>query len=356
MNYFHFCWRKLCLGFLLLLLPIGCGVKASPIVPRSPVPQTIKDLAIFSRGGTIALQWSVPQKNTDGKKLTNLAGFHIWRRFIPNEEKDCPTCKPDFELLVELDYQLPQKETKELKMPYWDSEIEKEGTYSYYVSSYTSAWVESMGSNIVELMWAPPLPPPVAFKAFPGDRVVDLSWEVSPSLAGEEGFGGVNIYRRGVDEGYDFIPLNQTPLLQNKFQDIAVTNGEKYFYVIRSLKKIKGGIIEGKDFPEIEVIPEDLTPPATPYSTMAFQSPEGVVIIWEPNLDSDLEGYYVYRRLGDEAKPTRVSPLIEQKTMYLDKTFSLGLTYYYSVTAIDQSPRHNESDFSQELKVVTGKP
>jgi fibronectin type 3 domain-containing protein len=89
---------------------------------------------------------------------------------------------------------------------------------------------------------------------------------------------------------------------------------------------------------------------------MAFQSPEGIVITWEPNIDSDLEGYYVYRRGENEAHPTRVSPLIKQETMYLDKTFASGLTYYYSVTAIDQSPRHNESDFSQELKVATRKP
>jgi hypothetical protein len=39
--------------------------------------------------------------------------------------------------------------------------------------------------------------------------------------------------------------------------------------------------------------------------------------------------------------------------MYLDRTFSPGLTYYYSVTAVDRSLRHNESDFSQEMKVVT---
>jgi fibronectin type 3 domain-containing protein len=89
---------------------------------------------------------------------------------------------------------------------------------------------------------------------------------------------------------------------------------------------------------------------------MAFQSPEGIVITWEPNIDSDLEGYYVYRRGENEAHPTRVSPLIKQETMYLDKTFASGFTYYYSVTAIDQSPRHNESDFSQELKVATRKP
>ena len=75
----------------------------------------------------------------------------------------------------------------EEKMAYWDSQVEKEGTYSYYVSSYTTVWVESTGSNVLDLTWAPPLPPPVSVKANPSDRVVDLNWEVPPSLAGKRG-------------------------------------------------------------------------------------------------------------------------------------------------------------------------
>jgi hypothetical protein len=356
MNYVHFCWQKLCLMFFVLALSIGCGVKAPPIVPRSPVPQTIKDLEGFSRGGTIVLQWSIPKKNTEDKKLGNLAGFHIWRRFIPTEEKGCRTCKPDFELVLELAYEVPLGGETEEKMSYWDSQVAKEGAYFYYVSSYTTVWVESTGSNVVDLTWSPPLPPPVSIKANSGDRVVNLNWEVPPSLASEKGFGGVNIYRRSDNESYEVTPLNPSPILQNHFQDVTVANGEKYSYVLRSLKTLEEGTTEGKDSPEVSVIPEDLTPPATPLATMAFQSAEGIVIIWEPNIDSDLEGYYVYRRRENEAKPTRVSPLIKQETMYLDKTFVPGLTYYYSVTAIDQSPRHNESDFSPELKVATKKP
>jgi hypothetical protein len=356
MNHVHFYWQKFWLFCLVLVLSTGCGIKASPIVPRSPVPQTIKNLEAFSRGGTILLQWSIPKKNTEDEKLANLAGFHVWRRFIPVEEKGCRTCKPDFELLNELPYEVPLGGEAEEKMSYLDSKVEKEGAYSYYVSSYTTVWVESTGSNVVDLAWASPLSPPVSVKASSSDRVVNINWEVSPSLAEEKRFGGVNIYRRSANESYDVIPLNPSPVLQKHFQDSSVTNGEKYFYVIRSLKTLEEGIVEGKDSPEVSVIPEDLTPPATPLATMAFQSAEGVVIIWEPNIDSDLEGYYVYRRGENEAKPTRVSPLIKQETLYLDKAFAPGLTYYYSVTAIDRSPRHNESDFSPELKVATKKP
>jgi fibronectin type 3 domain-containing protein len=349
-------FKKFCTGLLFIVLTVtGCGVKAPPIVPHSPIPQTITDLEIFSRRGTLVLQWSIPKKTTDGKKLTNLAGFHIWRRFIPKEEKGCSTCKHPFELLVELDYQMLPKKEETGKVTYWDNQVEKEGVYSYYVSSYTNAWNESMGSNLVEITWSLPPLPPVSLKATPGDQIVDLEWETLPSLWGTKEFGGFQIYRRKISEDYDLTPINQSPLQQNHFQDITVTNGEKYFYVVRSLKTTEEGTIEGKDSPEVEVIPEDLSPPATPTITMAFQSPEGIVIIWEPNLDADLAGYYVYRRMENESQPNRISSLIPKETMFLDKNFSPGITYYYSVTAVDNSPRQNESDFSLELKVATEK-
>jgi hypothetical protein len=356
MNRLHFYLQKFWLICLVLGVSTGCGIKAPPIVPHSPVPQPIKNLEAYSRAGAVILRWSIPKKNTDDKMLANLAGFHIWRRFIPVEEKDCRTCKPDYELLIELPYAVTPGEEVQEKMAYFDIMVEKEGIYSYYVSSYTAVWIESRGSNVVDLNWFFPLSPPVSIKANASDRIVDLTWKIPSSLAGETGFSGVNVYRRGAAEAYDIIPLNSSPVRENHYQDITVTNGEKYFYSIRSLKTGEEGTVEGKDSSEVSVIPEDRTPPATPLATMAFQSGEGVVIIWEPNIDADLEGYYVYRRGEKEPQATRCSPLIKQETMYLDKTFTSGRTYYYSVTAIDQSPRHNESDFSPELKVATKKP
>ncbi|MCX8012329.1 MAG: hypothetical protein N3A64_04180, partial [Desulfobacterota bacterium] len=199
---------------LVVLIITGCGVKAPPIVPRSPLPQTIKDLEIFSRRGMVALQWSIPKKTTDDKKLTNLAGFHIWRRFIPKGEEGCSNCKHQFELLVELDYQMLSQKEDTGKITYWDTQVEKEGFYSYYVSSFTNTWMESMGSNLVEIAWSLPLSPPVALKAQPGDKIVELNWEASPSLLGANDFGGFQIYRRKSGEDYDLTPLNPAPIFQ----------------------------------------------------------------------------------------------------------------------------------------------
>ena len=348
---------KFFLGSLIMALVIGCGIKGPPVVPHSPIPQVIKDLQVFSRRGMIVLQWSAPTKDLEGKKLTSLGGFRLWRQFISVERVGCSTCPADFQLLAQIDYQVPRNaRQRQGKMIYWDCQVEQEGKYVYKVTSFSTLGGESSASNLAEINWAPPFSPPDHFTAIPGDRVVNLSWKFPDSLRVNKHtnrLGGFNIYRRHPNKEYRISPLNKNPIRGSSFQDLGVTNGENYYYVVRSLKNIKGAMIESGDSAEIGARPEDFTPPASPSVTMAFQAQGGIVIIWEPNLDPDLDGYYVYRRLNTENKPTLISPLIRNQTMYLDRTFSPGLTYYYSVSAIDQSPRHNESDFSQELKVAT---
>jgi len=348
------------LGCFLISLFLGCGVKAPPVVPHAPIPQTIMDLEAFSHRGKIILQWSIPQKDSNGKRLTSLGGFRIWRQFTPPEDEDCPTCQADYKILVDIDYQSLEKMPRDQGMiTYRDNPDKKEGKYVYKIISYTTSEVESSVSNAAAITWSPPLPPPFDLNATPGDRFVHLTWKLPPTPernGNRKKLGGFNIYRRYPGQQYRLTPLNQKPVQRIHFSDVSVANGERYYYVVRSLKITDDGLIESRDSAEIEAIPEDCTPPAPPFATTTYQSPEGIVLVWEPNLETDLEGYHVYRRLETEATPTLLYPHLIKKTMFLDKTFSPGVTYYYSVTAVDRSPRHNESDFSQELKMVTETP
>ncbi|MEJ2101134.1 MAG: hypothetical protein P8X68_14330 [Desulfobacterales bacterium] len=88
---------------------------------------------------------------------------------------------------------------------------------------------------------------------------------------------------------------------------------------------------------------------------------EDAAIVWNPNSESDLDGYAVYQSTGSPESPFE---LIDD--LYLDEIADLdhpevalsglqkGVNYYFVVTAFDKSG--NESKFSNEicLKIENG--
>ena len=354
-------FRKTRLFLFLLLSTIvcGCGVKGDPVPPRSTVPAAIKDLSILSREGQVVLQWSVPQSDTEGKELTGVAGFNVWRG-LRRADDECPECPQQYGSIAQIDYQSLQAYQKGKNIiTFWDDQKKEEGIYRYVVTSYSTYGIESEKSNPVDISWAKPFPPPDLVSAMPGDRVVDLSWDFPPGFLSEGSavfVKGFNIYRRSEGQAYPLIPLNASLLQEGLYRDIGVVNGEMYYYVVRTLRESGVGLIEGGSSAEILTVPEDRTPPAPPTAAMAFQTAEGVVLIWEPSGESDLAGYFVYRRLAGEDALVRISTLIEGETRFVDTAFSPGRVYYYSITAADRAAHRNESGFSQELRVETGGP
>jgi len=75
---------------------------------------------------------------------------------------------------------------------------------------------------------------------------------------------------------------------------------------------------------------------------------KGVELRWDPSPAPDLAGYRVYRRRTGEAKPLVLTPELVNKPYFVDTQAVQGQTYYYSVTAVDDSRRANESLPSEE--------
>jgi len=348
-------WFRLLLVVSVVSLACGCGVKGDPVVPHSWVPEAISDLAVFSRNGTLVLQWSIPKSVTDNQKRGGLAGFRIWRRIVKPGDADCPTCPEEYLLAADIDFQsLSASQKKQDSILYWDEEQKTEGYYRYQVSSYTKAGLESMRSNIATIRWITPLPAPLKVSASAGDRYVDVIWRYPGFNNGEKGVGrraGFNIYRRAANEFYPLTPLNPAPVQEMAYRDLSVTNGLQYVYTVRTLTYSSDALIESGNSQEVVAVPADLTPPAPPVATMAYHAAEGTLVIWEPNRETDLAGYYVYRRAEGGDALERISDLITTETRFLDRNVTAGQTYYYAVTAVDSSPQHNESDSSQELMV-----
>lgn len=98
--------------------------------------------------------------------------------------------------------------------------------------------------------------------------------------------------------------------------------------------------------------PPDTTPPAAPTNLVAVAGDEFVNLDWDDNTESDLEEYAIYR------STTSGGPYVEvdrdDPSDFLDDTVTNGITYYYVVSAFDNSG--NESGFSNEVDATPDEP
>ncbi|MGO9393919.1 MAG: hypothetical protein ACLP7A_04820, partial [Desulfobaccales bacterium] len=84
----------------------------------------------------------------------------------------------------------------------------------------------------------------------------------------------------------------------------------------------------------------------------AVPTSQGVELRWEPSAAPDVAGYRVYRRSPGEARAVKLTPGLLTKPYFVDTGVQRGQTYYYYVTAVDNSPRANESLPSEEAEIT----
>jgi hypothetical protein len=94
-------------------------------------------------------------------------------------------------------------------------------------------------------------------------------------------------------------------------------------------------------------------PPQAPDSLEALSLNDVTVLSWKPNTESDLSHYSVYRDTiagftPDEFNIVGIAP--KDSSIFRDYYFVLGKTYYYRVSAWDQTG--HESEYSDELEVM----
>ena len=93
----------------------------------------------------------------------------------------------------------------------------------------------------------------------------------------------------------------------------------------------------------------DTTPPAVPSGLAARASNNIISLNWDNNTESDLAGYNVYRDTVSGGPYTRIASDVLTSN-YVDTTAVNGTTYYYVVTAVDNSS--NESGNSNEVSAT----
>jgi hypothetical protein len=112
----------------------------------------------------------------------------------------------------------------------------------------------------------------------------------------------------------------------------------------------RGG--KSADSNQAQVTPQDFIPPAPPRGLVAVPSGGTIGLTWTPNTEPDLLGYVVYRRALPAVTADRLTESPVPGTTFTDRTARAGVTYFYSITAVDRSAHRNESAPSAEAEAA----
>lgn len=345
-------WRMVIITGLALGL-LACGKKMPPRPPREVVPQAVTGFSARLAEKAIVLTWKAPIKRKDGSPLIRFSGFRVLRASYTFAE-DCPGCPVHYTDIFNVRWPGPNKETAaDNLVQFVDTDLAYGHKYVYTIQAVDDDGRIGEEVSPVIIYWAAPPGPPAALNVQAGDGQVVLSWKAPENLADGSSVGeplSYYIYRREGDRPYE--RLLMVGLLSNSaFTDTSTANDAFYTYRVRAVRSVKTTLIEGPESEEVTALPKDMTPPAPPTGLSAIASPEGIVLRWIDNTEADLAGYRVYRRTKEEDKWRCLSRALEKSGRYTDKEVRKGEVYHYAVTALDSSPRQNESTMSLEVSV-----
>jgi hypothetical protein len=335
----------------------GCGNVGAPLPPLIQIPVPVSDLAIQQFGKSAQLSWTLPKLNTDGSAAATVATVEIYR-LVTDHSQPAPDLKAFAQSThpwKSIPKQILDTYPQGMKLSFSDtfeefrvSEVFQRSLH--YALKVVNKKKQGAGfSNIVSLRVIPlPVPPGNLRVVSLGEQHTELGWDL-PTLNND----GTpvnpptlfNVYRR-VDLQAPESRLNPSPLQEPRFKDESVELGKSYVYSVRPVVKISSGSVEGEDSQPLDVTNVDTYPPKPPGEVTAISSGQGISLVWLPNTEADLAGYWVYRS-GPDKRFQRLQDQLLTTASIIDKSVEKGQTYFYRVKAVDL--KGNESEFSEEV-------
>ncbi len=228
--------------------------------------------------------------------------------------------------------------------PYGDFDLDKMKTVRFNQNidddSLHTIWVDE-----IRVVWGDvdsiPPEPPTGLLALGGDERVYLDWDDNT----EDDLMGYTVYR-SLTSGGPYLRINPSIISRSNYKDTGLTNGQTYYYVVCAIDA-RGNESENSD--EVPATPEeDITAPSPPTGLALEDLDSRVILDWNDNSELDILGYNVYRSVSQGSGYTIINPAVVSNSYYVDDSVVNGSTYWYYVTALDESC--NESDGSDTMQ------
>jgi hypothetical protein len=203
----------------------------------------------------------------------------------------------------------------------------------------------------------PPPPPPEQPKLSYDEKEVTLTWNAVALPAASATDGDVlpskpigvqapsiayNVYDVSADAA---TKITKTPVKDTKVSDPRIAWGERRCYTVRAVESLAGLTIESDAAPPACETLTDTFAPAAPKGLRSIAGERSINLIWDPNSESDLAGYLVFRGTGDKLDQVTPAPIA-------DPTFTdgvqPGVRYVYAIKAVDKAG--NSSAWSERVE------
>jgi hypothetical protein len=347
------------------LLLAGCGMPGAPLPPSLNLPDPVTDLAATRTGDQVSLAWSMPRKNTDKLLLKGNVQVRVCRR-----EGAADSCASAASLQLAPGADGAFSETLPPALAAGTPRA-----LTYFVELRNSKGRSAGLSNAAAVL-AGGAPEPVdGLNAEVRKEGVVLHW--SP-VAQQPAAVAIRLHRRLLTPAADKKstgqngrltgplapppePVEQNLLVQTGEQagrapdralDKDIRFGETYEYRAQRVARISldGRTLEldGQLSAPVRVEILNVFPPAVPAGLAAVAvgdengGESAIDLNWQPDTETDLAGYIVYRREGVAAgegsgawqRISPAQPLVGPG--FHDAHVQAGHTYSYAVSAIDQ--------------------
>ncbi|CAN5465338.1 hypothetical protein BH10ACI4_BH10ACI4_36100 [soil metagenome] len=384
------------LSLLLPCMAVGCASPGPPRPPSLNLSQPATDLTAQRVGDQVLLRWTTPAKTTDGLPIKQNLTARICRTALPAvagsslppganlapplitpvpvTNQPTPPCNQVLRVAVHPGVStatdsLPANLTADpVALLDYRVEIENAATHTagpsnaaFSAGGAAPAPVESLHASAVAsgamLEWAaaPNLTQgrPAPFLELNRINTALVTPPKTPAKAKSQplqlgGAESAEVHLRAASPATGTI-------------DPTARFGQTYLYTAQRVRPIQlnGHAIEVRSVvsPTITLTLRDTFPPAAPtgLATIATASPQaGIDLSWQPNAETDLAGYIVYRRDLAGGVRTRLTAAAIPGSAFRDATAAPGKRYAYSVTAIDTS--NNESTASAEAEEALPNP
>jgi hypothetical protein len=303
----------------------GCGYIGEPLPPLANVPAKIGDLSAVQRGSRIIVQFTVPQITTETKPIPGPIKLDL--RAGTAERFDEASWSADAKKIPAAPiangiarYEFPAND--------WTGKFLIIGGRVEASNGKTGAW-----SNFVVLPVVAPPPMPANMKAIATAEGVKLTWAAQSTLATQ-----FRVFRK--PEGVTDFALAAT-VDKPEWTDAEIEYGKQYTYLAQTVMKVDDNKLAESDLSaETAIKPIDTFPPAPPTSLHVTAGPASNELSWDPNTESDLASYRVYRAAsgGQLEKLADVAPV----PAYSDKAIQKGVEYRYAVTALDRAGNESQ--------------